>query len=249
MTDLWPLRSAPISPPTPTFDRVLLEAGADFLQGNEEGKTPGEAARERGNHECAALLEAAERAYLMTKSRRLSRESDAWARLLHTQLLPSLGLPSYLQARVALDTAALPRAQPPRPQLLLIRSEEEDGEQDGMMDTGMGSMDVRMQMQMPLEREMEMDDTVPEWGKGKGGYVYRNNKQEGLKVQEQQQNESEGSGEYGYCVSGSNNKGTWYAAPDPTSSSLSMAVTDNANVNAATPDMVRPSVCGLMIDD
>jgi hypothetical protein len=226
---------------------VLLEAGADFLQGNEEGKTPGEAARERGNHECAALLEAAERAYLMTKSRRLSRESDAWARLLHTQLLPSLGLPSYLQARVALDTAALPRAQPPRPQLLLIRSEEEDGEQDGMMDTGMGSMDVRMQM--PLEREMEMDDTVPEWGKGKGGYVYRNNKQEGLKVQEQQQNESEGSGEYGYCVSGSNNKGTWYAAPDPTSSSLSMAVTDNANVNAATPDMVRPSVCGLMIDD
>lgn len=37
--------------------RVLLEAGADFLKANDEGKTPCEAARERGNHDCTALLE------------------------------------------------------------------------------------------------------------------------------------------------------------------------------------------------
>lgn len=221
--------------PTPTnHHRVLLEAGADFLQGNEEGKTPCEAARERGNHECTALLEAAERAYLMTKSRRLSRESDAWTRLLQTQLLPSLGLPPYLQARVALDTQALPRAQPPHPQLLLslIRSEEQD--EDSM------DMDVQIQLQLQLEMEVEVEVEGRSYGYGSsnGGYVPRH-KQEGLKVQEQGQQHNHNELEYG---SGGGGKGTWYAAPDPMSSSLSMAV-DGSSSNDATPFMVRGCFC------
>jgi hypothetical protein len=160
--------------------------------------------------------QAAERAYLMTKSRRLSRESEAWSRLLHTQLLPSLGMPAYLHQRVALDLSALPRLQQP-----VIRSEEEL-EWDSMMGMA-GEVEDSHGHRHGGCSGMILGDGMVKPGGGVGGFSFSSSgsgsgyghKQEGRKVEE---GEEEGYG-YGYGYGhgkGSSmgmGAGVWYADP------------------------------------
>lgn len=184
------------------------------------------------------MTQSAERAYVMTRTRRLSRESEAWARLLHTELLPSLGLPPYLQQRVSIDTTALPRPapQPAGALALLIRSEsEEDEEGEAATDAADDSMmevveDSIMGLGVSFSGKpshSRSSSTSHSHSHSLGLSRGHSQKQEGRKVQEAEgATDSEGEGE-GYHGSGgkasASSGGEWYAAPEP-----------------LTPDMVRP---------
>ncbi|EKU21525.1 hypothetical protein NGA_0418200 [Nannochloropsis gaditana CCMP526] len=129
-------------------------------------------ARERNNPECVALLEMAEKAYLMRRARRLLREGEAWAHVLEDTLR---GMPRWLTERVRGAKERWPYMQP-EPDLDEEVVETEDGKQDLKEEGGgTGWESEACELRSPLysfsdaceELEEEEEEEVGEGGDGR----------------------------------------------------------------------------------
>lgn len=86
--------------------RVLLQHGADWRR-RTQGKTPLDMARDRGRVECAALLEDAERLYVLRRTRFLRQHALA-APMHYRDAPPCLRTRLYAQPRSLVPEVALP---------------------------------------------------------------------------------------------------------------------------------------------